>query len=330
MARSVVGVSRPLVIAHRGASGHRPEHSRAAYELGIAQGADAIEPDIVATRDGVLVVRHENEISGTTDVADRPEFADRRTTKEIDGRRVTGWFTEDLDWAELATLRARERVPRIRPASAAHDGEEPILRLADVLAIAGDAGVGVVAEIKHPSYFASIGLPLAELAAAELATFDGRLWVESFEQSVLTALRAHGVTAPLVYLAEAEGAAYDLVARDGSRATGYAEQLTAAGLAALAASVDGVSVDKALLLDGDRPTELVQRVHRAGLTAFAWTLRPENRFLAVPFRGRGGPASLGDWEGEWGVILSTGVDGVFADHPDLVRRLVGPTDGGRA
>ncbi|MDM4761425.1 glycerophosphodiester phosphodiesterase family protein [Galbitalea sp. SE-J8] len=320
-------MSRPLVIGHRGASGYRPEHTRAAYALAIAQGADAIEPDIVATRDGVLVVRHENEISGTTDVAARPEFAGRRTTKEVDGHRLTGWFTEDFDWAELAGLRCRERIPGVRPASAAHDGAEPMLRLGDVLELASASGVGVVAEIKHHSYFASIGLPLDELAAPLLAGFGGRLWVESFEQSALAALRARGLDAPTVYLVEAQGAAFDLVARHGSSATTYAEQLTDAGLARLAtgagaASVDGISVDKSLLLAGRRATDLAGRAHSAGLSVFTWTLRPENRFLSGPFRGGGGAAAFGDWRGEWDVILSCRVDGVFADHPDLARGLV--------
>ena len=160
----------PLIIGHRGASGYRPEHTRAAYELAFRLGADAVEPDIVATRDGVLVLRHENEISGTTDVASRPEFADRRTTKLIDGARLTGWFTEDFTWAELSTLRAVERLPQVRQASATFDGLEPILRLSDLLGIIDDASGQrqriMVAELKHATYFESIGLPLDELFAA--------------------------------------------------------------------------------------------------------------------------------------------------------------------
>ena len=132
---------QPLVIGHRGASGYRPEHSRSAYDLALAMGVDAVEPDVVVSKDGVLVVRHENEISGTTDVADRPEFAARRTTKKVDGSALTGWFTEDFTWEELATLRCRERLPQIRPSSASFDDQQPLLRLRDVLDLVRAAGL---------------------------------------------------------------------------------------------------------------------------------------------------------------------------------------------
>lgn len=165
--------STALVIGHRGASGYRPEHTIAAYELAFAQGADAVEPDIVLSRDGVPVVRHENEISGTTDVADRPEFAGRRTTKSIDGESITGWFTEDFTWAELSSLRVRERLARVRPQSAAYDGRFGILRLSDVLRLVDDAATDsartAVVELKHATYFDSLGMPLAEIVASELA-----------------------------------------------------------------------------------------------------------------------------------------------------------------
>ena len=147
--------AHPLIIAHRGASGERPEHTRAAYERAIEQGADYIEPDLVMSRDGVLIVRHENEISGTTDVAGKAEFADRRATKTIDGQTVTGWFTEDFTLAELKTLRARERLPAIRPANTAFDGQDPILTFDEVLVLAAEASarsgriIGVAPELKH-------------------------------------------------------------------------------------------------------------------------------------------------------------------------------------
>lgn len=314
------------MIGHRGASGYRPEHTRAAYELAIALGADAIEPDIVATRDGVLVLRHENEISGTTDVARRPEFADRRTTKHVDGAALTGWFTEDFTWAELATLRAVERLPDVRQASATFDGLEPILRLRDLLEILDDGAartgrpIALVAEVKHPTHFASLGIPLDELVAAELRAWDGgeRVVVESFEQSVLGAIRDRGVAGRFVYLLEAAGAAPDLVARMGTAAPRYADQLTASGLERLAAEVHGVSVDKRLLLDDDGKAgdALVAAAHAAGLEVFTWTLRPENRFLAKRHR-RGSAHEWGNWRAEFSRILATGVDGVFLDHPDL-------------
>lgn len=335
----------PLVIGHRGAPGYRPEHTRASYELAFALGADAVEPDLVATRDGVLVVRHENEISGTTDVAQHPEFADRRATKQIDGASLTGWFTEDFTWAELSTLRAVERLPKLRQHSATFDGTQPMLRLDQLLDLIDRScerhgrAIRLVAEIKHAAYFASIGLPLDQLVADGLSRWGSRerLTIECFEQTVLGQVRDRGVDARYVYLLEAAGAAADLVARDGSSAASYASQLTDAGLARLAGTgddeggaghgVDGISVDKSLLLDAAESahpgtTELVARAHEHGLSVFTWTLRPENRFLAAGHRAGAADADWGDWKREFELIMSTGVDGVFADHPDLARAVV--------
>ena len=318
----------PLVIGHRGASGYRPEHTRAAYELAFALGAGAVEPDIVATRDGVLILRHENEISGTTDVAAHPEFVERRTTKVIDGATLTGWFTEDFTWAELSSLRAVERVPGIRPHSAIFDGRYPILRLSELTSIIDEQdGAGImVAEIKHASYFASIGLPLDELFAAETAgwaTADN-LIVESFEQTVLAQIRGRGVPGRSVFLVEASGAPADLVERDGAAARSFAQHIDADGLVRLSGEVDGVSIDKKLLLKKDASgavtgtTDIVDRAHAAGLDVFTWTLRPENRFLATTFRRGDNPAEYGHWREEFRLVLASGVDGVFADQPDLV------------
>ena len=321
----------PLVIAHRGASGYRPEHSRAAYLLAISMGADAVEPDLVASRDGVLVVRHENEISGTTDVSERPEFADRQCTRSVDGQTVTGWFTEDFTWAELSTLRVRERLPQVRPGNTRWDGEEPILRFRDLLALvdAAPRRVGVVAEIKHATHFASLGLPLDELFAAELAAAgwlaDDRLMIESFEQSVLHRIRARGVVAPLIYLFEDSGTAVDEHARHGDAAPSYAQQL--AELVSFSDMIEGISVPKGMLVheaSGQlHDTGLVQRAHDAGLRILCWTLRPENRFLPAGLRTGKAGGTTGRWRDEWSAIMRTGVDGVFADHPDLaitVRR----------
>ena len=320
----------PLIIGHRGASGYRPEHTRAAYELAFRLGADAVEPDIVATRDGVLVLRHENEISGTTDVASRPEFADRRTSKLIDGARLTGWFTEDFTWAELSTLRAVERLPQVRQASATFDGLEPILRLSDLLGIIDDASGQrqriMVAELKHATYFESIGLPLDELFASEVSGWasDENLIVECFEQTVLGKVRGRGVPGRVVFLAEASGSPADLVAQFGSKALPYSAHLTNAGLARLATAVDGVSVDKSLLLSTDAAgttttTDFVERAHAAGLEVYTWTLRAENKFLAKGMRRGSSARDYGDWLDEFRLILGTGLDGVFADQPDLVR-----------
>lgn len=331
--------ARPaLVIAHRGASGYRPEHTSAAYELAFALGADAVEPDVVATRDGVLVIRHENEISGTTDVAEHPEFASRRTTKEVDGARLTGWFTEDFTWDELATLRARERLPAVRQHNTTFDGRYPILRLADLFAIAQAAAAGpggrsprIVAEIKHPTYFAGLGLPLDELFADEVRRSgwdENMLTVECFEKTVLGQVHARGIRGDRVYLIEAAGAPYDRVASAGSTAVEYAHDVTPAGLRALASApeaerVDGVSVNTSMLLPADASgavpgaSDIVDDVHSAGLAAFCWTLRAENAFLAPPHRRGDAEADWGDWRGQFRMLLGTGVDGVFADQPDL-------------
>jgi glycerophosphoryl diester phosphodiesterase len=315
--------------------------------LGFAHGADAVEPDLVASSDGVLVIRHENELSGTTDVADRPEFADRQATRVVDGVERTGWFTEDMTWAEIRTLRCRERIPAVRPASAAHDDEETVLSLPDLLRIVDQESarrgrpLGVVAEIKHATHFAALGLPLDELLARDLrehgwAEDASRLTVEAFERDVLLRVRAHGVEARLVYLIEGRGAAVDEVARHGDSAVTFDEQLTDAGLATLAAEVDGISVGIERICpaagfgaDGEavsvaaRTSDLVERAHRAGLSVLTWTLRPENAFLPRPLRGAGPKTAHGDYRAHWGRLLDAGIDGVFVDHPDLAVALVG-------
>lgn len=321
--------ARPLVIGHRGAPGYRPEHTRSSYELALAMGVDAVEPDVVFTKDAVAVVRHENEISGTTDVADRPEFADRRTTKPVDGVPQTGWFTEDFTWAELSTLRCRERLPHLRPASAAFDDTEPPLRLRDLLDLVATASreqgrdIGIVLEIKHATFFGARGFDVAALVAAELrdagwAEGAHPLFVESFELTVLRQLRVRGIPATYVYLVEADGAPFDLVAAHGEAATPYRDQVSAAGLARLAPEVDGISVDKAMLLSASpRGAELVAEAHAAGLAVFTWTCRPENTFLTPAFRRGDDDAAFGDYRAEWAVLRDAGIDGVFVDHADL-------------
>ncbi|MCI2957882.1 glycerophosphodiester phosphodiesterase [Agromyces atrinae] len=318
---------KPLVIGHRGASGYRPEHTRSAYELAVALGADAVEPDIVATRDGVLVLRHENEISGTTDVAERAEFASRRTTREVDGQRLTGWFTEDFTWAELATLRARERIGAIRASSATFDGRFPILRLADLFELLDTAseergsGVGMVAEIKHATHFAEAGLPLDELFAAEAAEAgwaldDDRVTFEAFELDVLDRLGARSAGSRRVFLLEDAGAPFDQVRARGADALPYAQYLTPAGLDGLVGRVDGISIPKNLVLATSGPG-LIGEAHARDLAVFTWTLRPENRFLAAEHRRGRDKAAFGDWPTEFAAILGAGVDGIFVDHPDL-------------
>jgi glycerophosphoryl diester phosphodiesterase len=307
----VTSTPRPLVIGHRGASGYRPEHSRSAYELAFALGADAVEPDIVATKDGVLVLRHENEISGTTDVADHARFADRRTTKTIDGQALTGWFTEDFTWAELQQLRVVERLPVIRPNSTTFNGTEGILSLRDLMRLIDDASK------RH-------GRQLVMVAEIKQWATPDNLVIESFEESVLLRIRGRGIPGRLVFLAEASGSPAD------DRTRKYADYLTDAGLTRLATEVDGVSVDKRLILGktGDRTTDIVSRTHDAGLLAFTWTLRPENRFLAPRNQVGTKAAAWGNWRDEFSMVLATGIDGVFADQPDLaVAAITAPSAG---
>ena len=316
----------PLVIGHRGTPGYRPEHSRSSYELALAMGVDAVEPDIVASKDGILVVRHENEISTTTDVAEHPEFADRKTTKRIDGQALTGWFTEDFTWDELATLRTRERLPEVRASSASFDGSQGVLRLTDVLDIvrAGSQEhgreIGVVLEVKHATYFASIGLDLVPLIVRDLknagwAEGELPLVIEAFESTVLSQLRAEGISASYIYLIEASGRPYDQLVARGRGAATYKESVTPRGLDGLVGKFDGISVNKRMLLAKDNT--IVADAHARGLKVFTWTVRPENAFLAAKFRGDGGRGAFGDYESEWATIARTGVDGVFVDHADL-------------
>ena len=326
--------TRPLVIGHRGAPGYRPEHSRSSYDLALAMGVDAVEPDIVVSKDGVLVVRHENEISGTTDVADRPEFADRRTAKTIDGAELTGWFTEDFTWDELSTLRCRERLPKIRPSSASFDDQQRVLRLRDVLDLvrAGslDQGreIGIVLEIKHATYFARLGWDVAELVERELLDAGwGRgelpLTIEAFESTVLRGLRERGIRGTYVYLLEAAGRPYDMVAALGAAAPTYRDTARPAGLDRLIGVVDGISVDKRMILAPDKlgrmtgPSPVIGDAHARGLRVYTWTCRPENAFLVGQYRTRGGAGAFGDYESEWAVIRDAGIDGVFVDHADL-------------
>ncbi|WP_238439391.1 esterase-like activity of phytase family protein [Microbacterium sp. JZ31] len=319
------------VVAHRGASGYRPEHTLAAYETAITQCAEYIEPDVVATKDGVLVARHENEIGGTTDVAAHPEFADRRTTKTIDGVQVTGWFTEDFTLAELRTLRAEERLPQVRPQSAAFDGLYPIPTLDEVMDLARHSKtcdgrpVGVYPETKHPTYFDSIGLSLEEPLVVELRRngLDDRrapVILQSFETRNLRDLNRM-TNVPLAQLISNSGAPYDLVAAGDPRT--YADLVTRRGVAEIARYADGIGAEKNVIIprnaDGTlaEPSSVVRDAHRAGLTVHAWTFRVENQFLAADFRSGADPYAPGDLAGEIRAFLDTGIDGFFTDNPDI-------------
>ena len=318
--------SRPaLIIAHRGASGERPEHTLAAYRLAIRQGADFIEPDLVMTRDGVLVARHENEISETTDVAAHPEFAGRKASKIVDGQSVTGWFTEDFTLSELKTLRAIERLPRLRPGNTAYDGQEAIPTFAEVLALAKAGKVGIYPETKHPSYFAALGLDmekplLAALAKAGLKRAKDRVFIQSFEVGNLRAL-ARRTRLPLIQLIAADAGPADVA---GLRPE---TMLSQEGLGLIAQYAAGIGVQKSLLLPRDSagaslaPTDLVARAHALGLEVHAWTFRAENAFLPLELR-RGTDASAPDYLAGHGAMdqeiqqaLALGLDGLFTDFP---------------
>jgi glycerophosphoryl diester phosphodiesterase len=311
---------KPLIIGHRGASGYRPEHTLESYELAIAMGADFIEPDLVITKDGVLVPRHESELSKTTDVADHCEFAGRKTTKRIDGHEVTGWFTEDFTFAEITTLRARERHPF---RGHEHDGRFKIPRFEEVLELArtksAEIGrtIGVYPETKHPSYFRSLGLPLESPLLAALETQGDRgpkvpIFIQSFETSNLKQLRRR-TDLPLVQLLDAKGQPWDLAVAGGSRS--YDDLASPPGLAAIAEYADGIGPNKRLIVpagpDGRLrpPTSLVADAHRAGLPVHVWTFRSEETFLAPDYAGQP--------EREYEQFFNLGVDGLFSDFPDV-------------
>ncbi|MFC8798216.1 esterase-like activity of phytase family protein [Promicromonospora sp. NPDC057138] len=319
------------VVGHRGASGYRPEHTLASYETAINMCADYIEPDVVSTKDGVLVVRHENEISGTTNVAAHPEFADRRTTKTIDGVQLTGWFTEDFTLAELRTLRAKERLPQVRPQNTAFDGLYLIPTLDEVLDLARNsrtcdgAPVGVYPETKHPTYFDSVGLSLEEPLVRELRLggFDragAPVIIQSFEVGNLQELDEL-TDVPLAQLISSSGAPYDFVA-DGDPRT-YADMVTRSGLRDVAAYADGIGAEKSLLIPRNAdstlaaPTAVIRDAHRVGLDVHTWTFRRENQFLPTEFRSSADPNGIGDLVGEIRVFMEAGLDGFFTDNPDL-------------
>jgi glycerophosphoryl diester phosphodiesterase len=325
--------ARPIVIGHRGASGYRPEHTLASYELAARMGADFIEPDLVSTKDHVLVARHENEISGTTDVADHPEFAGRRATKMVDGVQITGWFTEDLTLAELKTLRAKERLPDIRRENTLYDRRFQVPTFAEILALRARLArelrrpLGIYPETKHPTYFASIGLPLEpglvrQLRRARLNSADAPVFVQSFEPTNLLRLNAGGLRARTILLTAATGAPFDLASGGDPRS--YADLLTPDGLRSLRiGGIDGIGPSKLqvipVLADGTLgvPTSLVGDAHRAGLLVHPYTFRAENTFLPPALQVGSDPAAFGRAIDEQVAYWRAGIDGMFADQPDI-------------
>jgi glycerophosphoryl diester phosphodiesterase len=315
-------MTAPIVIAHRGASGYRPEHTLASYRLAIALGADFVEPDLVATRDGVLVARHEAEISRTTDVSQRADFVDRLTTKEIDGRQATGWFVEDFTLAELKSLRAVERLPELRPHNTRYDGHDDVPTFEEILGLVASESerlgrpIGVYPETKHPAYFAGLGLGLEEplldaLARHGFGGTDAPVFVQSFDPRSLQRLRSR-TALPLVQLVEATGSHLE-----------WGDLVTSTGLRRVAGWADAVGVAKELVLPRHpvtgtigEATSLVPDAHAAGLVVHVWTMRDENAFLPNGFRRGEDPREIGDSIAETRAFLEAGVDGLFTDHPD--------------
>ncbi len=319
----------PLIIGHRGDSGERPEHTLASYERAIDQGADFVEPDLVPTKDGILVARHENEIGGTTDVADHPEFAARKTTKTIDGQQITGWFTEDFTLAELRTLRARERLGAVRTANRRFDGLYPVPTFEEVIRLVqakeAETGrrIGLYPETKHPSYFASLGLATEPVLLAMLARFgymgaDDPVFIQSFEVGNLRALREK-TRIRLIQLVDDTGAPADVPG------TSYADMMTVGGLKAMAGYADGIGIPVSLAVGPDGTDDgLVARAHDAGLAVHVWTLRAENMFLPAAYKRGDDPAAHGDFPGLVKAVAATGVDGLFSDFPGLARAALKP------
>ncbi|MCW2845476.1 MAG: glpQ [Nocardioides sp.] len=338
-ARASSFVVTPAVVAHRGASGYRPEHTLEAYRLAVALGADDIELDLVPTRDGVLVARHDNELGRTTDVADHPEHARRRTTREIDGESVTGWFVEDFLLEELRSLAARERHPRSRRQSATHDGRHGLATLDEILEMVTAESarrgrtIGVLVELKHATYFDAAGLPLDGplLDALRRHGLDhprSRVSILSFEATILRRLAGRTRVPLIQLLGKGRGRPADLVAAGDART--YADLASPAGLASIQRYADGVGVHRDRVLRPGRggsltPTSLVRDAHREWLTVHVWTLRAENRHLSRAFRVGDDPRAHGDLAGEARLLLDLGVDGLITDHPDVV---VGARDAG--
>ncbi len=313
-----------LVIAHRGASGDRPEHTLAAYERAIDQGADYIEPDLVPTKDGILVARHENAISATTDVATHEAFADRRRAKTIDGQLVTDWFVEDFTLAELRTLRAKERLPAIRPGNARFDGLYAIPTFAEIVTLLrakeAETGrtIGIYPELKHPNFMLQdAGIDVVDLLVRALDTAgytsaDDAIFVQSFEVGALQRLNAR-TDLRLVQLMSAEGGPAD------EPAMRYTDMATPSGLAQIAQYADGIGVEIAMVAGrAGSATPLTAQAHEAGLSVHAWTLRKENMFLPEQVTGPGGDTAQGCDISVYATLSSIGVDGVFTDDPGRI------------
>lgn len=318
----------PLVMAHRGASADRPEQTLEAFAEAIDQGADYLELDVVPTKDKILIVRHENELSGTTDIASRPEFASRKTTKTIEGNQITGWFSEDMTLAEIRTLRARERLPELRPASARYDGlfqvptMEEVIKLAQAKQADGGKTVGLYPELKHAAYFASIGQstedPLLKLLGQygyDKATDP--VILHSFEVGVLESLHKK-TKLRIMQIVGAGGGPAD------KPGTTYAQMTSPAGLKAIKRYAVGINTDALLAFPGTAqgnptPGPVIGDAHKAGLDVYIWTIRPENQFLPKPLWNGTTPAGRGNMNHVVDALIAAGADGIVTDAPGLTR-----------
>jgi glycerophosphoryl diester phosphodiesterase len=316
----------PIIIAHRGASGYRPEHTLTAYKLAIDLGADYIEPDLVITKDGVLIARHENEISETTNIANHPEFAHLKTTKIIDGQIRTGWFTEDFTLAELKTLTAKERIPKLRPQNTNYNGLFTIPTLQEIIDLAQSKSlengrvIGIYPETKHPTYFKSIGLPLEEPLLTALQQTNLPVFIQSFEVSNLQEL-SKKTDLPLVQLINDSGKPDDFVVNGDVRT--YQDMIKSTGLKRIAEYAKAIGVNKNLIIPRDEngklqsPTSLVKHAHQENLLVHAWTFRNENHFLPLDLQDNP--------QKEYKLFFELGIDGVFSDFTDTavsVRKVI--------
>jgi glycerophosphoryl diester phosphodiesterase len=322
------GGAPTLVVGHRGAAGYRPEHTLASYELAARMGADYMEPDLVSTKDGVLVCRHEPEIGGTTDVANHPEFADRKKTVLLDGVSTTGWFTHDFTLAELKTLRAVERLPAVRQENTMYNGffEVPtfqeMLNLRAKLSKELGREIGVFPETKHPTYFRRLGLELETplvrtLRRNNLDRRGAKVFIQSFEAHNLQMLHSqYRVRVPLVFLTSVTGTPFN-------DPKSYAQYLTPAGLNDLSGYVQGIGPDKNQIIPRKAddtlgtPTSLVRDAHAAGLKVIPYTFRAENQFLPADYRTGTDPNAYGRAIDEQITYLKTGLDGLFTDQADI-------------
>ncbi|MEV0778808.1 glycerophosphodiester phosphodiesterase [Streptomyces sp. NPDC050433] len=325
------GLPVPTIIGHRGASGYRPEHTLGSYQLALDLGAHVIEQDLVPTKDGHLVCRHENDITATTDVADHPEFAGRKTTKSVDGVSLTGWFTEDFTLAELKTLRAKERIPQSRQQSTLYNGRWEIPTFEEVLRWADDEGrrrgepVWLYVETKHPTYFRGLGLGLEEPLAKLLRRYgrdrsDSPLFLQSFEPTSMQRM-AKLVSTPRVVLFDAANTQpWDLKQSGDPRFV--ADLIKPEGLKWIASFAQGIGPWVDLIIPKDKagklgePTTLVRDAHAKGLILHPYTMRNENSFLPADFRIGTDPHAYGDAFGAFKVYFEQGVDGIFTDNPD--------------